>query len=548
MIYGARKWHLWRGAFVAASMLATSAPIQGQVSVSDSRFCVIAVLDGEPTAADGWAVWRMTNTRHRVPGLPSLVFTPTNRKGAWIIDEERRFASFETPFPRSYLDADSWVREPWSGRVIATAHHPHGLYELVDAAAGSKSFRQISGPNGPHYSRPYLLPQSREVLVVRHASDSRTPQDRRVSRKVFVVEKDGPLVPWRHDDVIWQHGINSPSFHWSDELNAVVIIDGSGGATNHKSTIHVLKDGAITEVGTLRSPGYGYRIEDLSNQQAAIVVTAFSAARLVSYRTPAGTEKYRLDHLHEQLGNGAGSHFLSSKQHGKVLYLKKFVTAAPSPRAEQESTSFWNWFPRKPAPALPPKNVLWRIQLVERDALKDLDVELAPMALPSAGSVPFVHMVAVPNSSLTLLASDGALYMFDGTALHLVDASQIKDFDRFLRFAGASTIGRLLMATSTGLYEITAAGVRPLDIPELSGPPFSIRFIKDWEAAGVVVVNRRSELFAIDRDLKVQRVANQHAVADNNDIVGEQPGNGDITLNGKDSVLVMVDTERHGPE
>jgi hypothetical protein len=545
MTYSARKRQL--GGLAAAAMLAASSGTQAQVVPPDSRFCVIAALDGQATPADFGDVWRMTSRSHRIPGLSSPVFTPINRGGVWIIDKDRRFAALEAPFPRNSLDADNWVYEPWSGRVIATAGHPHGLYELVGGdAGGSKVFRQVPGSNGPHYSSPYLLPQSREVLVVRQQSGNWIPQDRRLPRAVFVVGNDG-LVLWQHDELIWKHGITSPQFHWSDELKALVIFGASEGMANKSSTVHVLKDGSITEVGTLNSYGYGHHLEDLSGQQAALLVTATSAARLVSFRTPEGTEKYRLDRFHEQVGNGAGSHFLSSKQHGSVLYVQKSVATSTRPPGDQPESSVWRWFQWGRAPTRPSEHVSWRIHLVARDTLKDLGVVLAPEAPPLVDSVP-VRMASFPELGVTLLVSKDALYKFDGTKLQLVDTSQVKDLDLYPRFAGASTIGRLLMATSTGLYEVVRDSVRRLDIPELSGPQFAIRFLKDWEAAGVVIVNRENELYTIDRELKVQRVAGQQTISKSIDFVGELVGNGDIVLSGTDSVLLAVDTARHGRE
>jgi hypothetical protein len=543
MTYSARKLQWWRCGLAAAAMLAFNSGTQAQVTLPDSRFCVIAARDGQPTPADFGDVGRVTRTNHRIPGLSSLVFTPNNRGGAWIVDNDRRFAALETHFPRSYLDADSWVREPWSGRVIATGSDSYSLYELVGGGAGgSKAFRQIPGSNGPHYSRPYLLPQSREVLVVRLQSGSQIPQDRRLPRAVFVVGNDG-LVLWQHDELIWKHGISPSEFHWSDELKAVVIFGTAEGMANQKkTTIHVLKDGSITDVGTLNSYGYGYNLEDLSGQQAAILETASSVARLVSFRTPEGTEKYRLDHLHEQVGNGAGSHFLSSKQHGRVLYVQKSVTTPTRTPGDQPESSFWRWFQWGRAPTPPAQHVSWRIQLVQRDTLKDLAVFLGPVDY-----VP-VRMASFPELGVTFLVGKNALYKFDGTELRSVDTSQVKDLDMYSRFAGASTIGRLLMATSTGLYEIVGESVKPLDIPELSGPKFSMRIFKDWDAAGVVIVKRENELYVIDKQLKVQRVATPHTISNGIDIVGEQIGTGDIILNGTDSVLLVVDTARHGRE
>ena len=95
------------------------------------RFCVVPVLGFEPTAADVGEVWRRTNFQHRIPGLPYLVFTSTNRPDPWIVDEDRRLSPYHSPFPRDYLDLRHWVREPWSGRVVALNWHGPGNVSVL---------------------------------------------------------------------------------------------------------------------------------------------------------------------------------------------------------------------------------------------------------------------------------------------------------------------------------------------------------------------------------------------------------------------------------
>src|SRR5580704_15168340 len=85
-----------------------------QADVTGPRFCIVPVKGGAPTATDLDDAWRITNVSFRIPGLPSLVFTPMNRGGQWTIDTNRQLVPYVGPFPHTYFDRSGWVLEPWS--------------------------------------------------------------------------------------------------------------------------------------------------------------------------------------------------------------------------------------------------------------------------------------------------------------------------------------------------------------------------------------------------------------------------------------------------
>src|SRR5487761_2203830 len=104
---------------ILAGLLATCGPQRLHAEIAAARFCVVPVKNGEPTEADVGQTWRISSNSFRIPGLPAIVFTPTNRHGWWTIDAERRLAPYAGPYPHSYLDKNKWVVEPWSSRVVA---------------------------------------------------------------------------------------------------------------------------------------------------------------------------------------------------------------------------------------------------------------------------------------------------------------------------------------------------------------------------------------------------------------------------------------------
>jgi hypothetical protein len=109
--------------FIIVVKFLTSFEPSAHADAVDLRFCVVPVKDGVPTAADIDEAWRITNVHHRIPGLPSLIFTPQNRGGQWTIDANRRLVPYNGLFPHTFFDRGRWVLEPWSSRVVAVWWH-----------------------------------------------------------------------------------------------------------------------------------------------------------------------------------------------------------------------------------------------------------------------------------------------------------------------------------------------------------------------------------------------------------------------------------------
>jgi hypothetical protein len=95
----------WLGNSPAATITAGLLLLFGQSAFAEivgPRFCIVPVKDGAPTAADVDQAWRITDVAFRIPGLPSLVFTPMNRRGQWTIDADRRLVPYVGPFPHNF--------------------------------------------------------------------------------------------------------------------------------------------------------------------------------------------------------------------------------------------------------------------------------------------------------------------------------------------------------------------------------------------------------------------------------------------------------------
>jgi len=187
--------------------------IGGSAKAEDiSRFCVVPVKDGAATPADVNGAWRITDTSLQIPGLPSLVFTPSNRRGQWTIDASRRLVPYAGVFPHSFLDRGRWVREPWSSRVVSVTYGgglmPGGGVAVL--RPGGAGFEQID-PRSFH--SVHVLPR-RKVSVVTSSKDGP------------LTVGDRELMPWLSHEQLSAHEIRGIySLHDAPSLNATVVLD-----------------------------------------------------------------------------------------------------------------------------------------------------------------------------------------------------------------------------------------------------------------------------------------------------------------------------------
>ena len=512
---------------VALFLIASILPVRADNM--DDRFCVVPVLDGEPTAADVGATWRMTNSQHRIPGLPSLVFTPTNRQGEWIVDKDRRFSKYAAPFPKSFLDKNNWVREPWSGRIVATnSGNVHVLEQ------GKEEFESLVLPKElrvNNFGRPYLLPDTEETLIT--------------SAGVVYVVGQSALVPWVRSSVLKEKGIDRPSFYFSKELGATVILNPVGGHSSKLTDVFVLSgDGKLDKLGQLKTPNYGIDLVDFEGESSMLLKTASVVARIDSSTASDGTKTYSMRVLHMQVGNGAGSHFVTSMLHKAILEQKESqypVLQKSLGQAFFEYFLNWESDDRKKLP----EYKQW--YLVNRSGLS----EIPGGKLRSADTHNRANTLfrEFPELGISLIQSADGLHWFDGRGITLIPNSSPEVIGKSRIFAGSTSIGRLIFKSENGLYEFFKTGPRPLSVTALAGPEFHVVDVADWPEAHVVLIQTKSGLFALDSDLNVVQITDSTVAGSRFfSFVGTNPGSGDMILNGEKSLFVLVDTVRNGKD
>jgi|KBSSwiStaDraftv2_1062776.scaffolds.fasta_scaffold02557_14 hypothetical protein len=125
---------------VAAVLLVSicaAAPALGQ---GGPRICIVSVENGTPTAADLGQGYRMAGRFIAFPGTSRPIIYPLNREGVWTIDESRAFVPYGGAFP--VWRGSLWTKyafEPLSKRIVAA--HMRDVF-----VAGSDGvFREAGG-------------------------------------------------------------------------------------------------------------------------------------------------------------------------------------------------------------------------------------------------------------------------------------------------------------------------------------------------------------------------------------------------------------------
>jgi hypothetical protein len=178
---------------------------------SSERFCIVPVADGKPTAADLGDTWRITLNSHRIADVPYLFFTPNNRSGTWYINDDRRLVSSDTPFPRSYFDENGWVKESWSGRVVAVTQLNNPKVSVFDKGLGLFTpFSLPKGIEGRNVNGPYLLPNTQQTIVV-------------IDGQFYIVGETA-LSLWQESSKLNAAGIDFAHLHYSPELRGLIVL------------------------------------------------------------------------------------------------------------------------------------------------------------------------------------------------------------------------------------------------------------------------------------------------------------------------------------
>jgi hypothetical protein len=456
------------------------------------RFCIVPIKDGEATAADVNQAWRISMFSFRIPGLPSLVFTPLNRRGQWTIDASRQLVPYLGSFPHSTLDQSRWVREPWSARVVAITYDPLGGGVSV-LAPGIIHFEKISGGS---FLGVYVLPRRKVTVVTSSAG-------------VPLVVGDHELTPWFSREQMAAHDIHGVySVQDAPSLNATIVLD-------LDRRVYVLTDDdEWNRVGSLDKDDYG-RVLDAPGSKGAL----FAANHSVLFiRKEPGGRGFGATVLASGLSYDASFPFKVSSIFGQVM--------AYTSAGLFDFRKDWR-----------------RLTANEFESIPGGDVGL-PRANPYLGP----QIQDLPTISRTLIEGRGGFFLYDGQSLSPVPHGERTVIGDFPRAYDLASIGHVVVTTTNGMFDLTKDGrltamTTPFPAVGLPTPQ-----IADWPDAGVALVATRSGLFTLDSDLVAKPIDGSNAVADAwmsiSLFTGVNPGTGEMVLTGTHALFLAVDAER----
>jgi hypothetical protein len=443
---------------VFITIVLTSFQQSAHAKSGDLRFCVVPIKDGVPTAADVGEAWRITNVSHRIPGLPSLVFTPQNRGGQWTIDKARRLVPYTGLFPRTFLDRGRWVLEPWSSRVVA-ATTSNSVSFLKPGGTGFEGFE--NGRIGPILG-VYVLPR-RHLTVV--TSSERGP----------LIAGERELTPWLSAEEMSAHNVHGIySIHDAPSLNAAIVLDLDGN-------VHVLTDDdQWFQVGTLSRDDHG-SVLDAPGSKGALYRAGYSVLFIHKVDDGSGWH-FRADVLRSTPAFGAGQVFPVAKLFGQVLTFS--------------SDGIFGF--RKRWRRLTPSGFE--------------DVAGGDIGLPYPQIFPYGLIEDLTTIGRTLIEGRDGLFLYDAEKITPVVGGDRRTIGELPWVYDLPSIGRVLVATRNGMFELTKSGTLvALSMPfPTDGLP--LPDVTDWPESGVALVSTRAGLFTIDSDLEATPVFGGDAV------------------------------------
>jgi hypothetical protein len=478
--------------FIIAVRFLTSFEQSAHADSGDLRFCVVPVKDGFPTAADVGEAWRITNVSFRIPGLPSLVFTPQNRGGQWTIDAGRRLVPYTGPFPHTFFDRGRWVVEPWSSRVVA-ATMSGGISFLKPGGTGFEELEH--GRPGPVLG-VYLLPR-RHLTVV--TSSKRGP----------LIAGERELTPWLSAEEMSAHNVHGIySIHDAPSLSAAIVLDLEGN-------VHVLTDDdQWFQVGTLSRDDHGM-VFDAPGSKGALY-RAGSSVLFINKVDDGLGRHFRADVLRSTPSFGAGQVFPVAKLFGQVLTF---------------SSDGWFGF-RKRWRRLTPSGFE--------------DIAGGDIGLPDPQTFPYGSIDDLTTIGRTLIEGRDGLFLYDAEKITPVVGGERRIIGERPQVYDLPSIGRVVVATRNGMFELTKAGTLVALSMPFPADGLPLPDVTDWPESGVALVSTRAGLFTIDSDLKATPVLGGDTVGFGGlkPATGVNPATGEMVLTGSRALFLAVDAER----
>jgi hypothetical protein len=178
------------------------------------------------------------------------------------------------------------------------------------------------------------------------------------------------------------------------------------------------------------------------------------------------------------------------------------------------------------------------------------DIPGGDIQLPVDQLSPISHVQDLIALGRTLFEGADRFYLFDGSRIRKVRGAQREVIGKFPHVYDLPAIGRVIVVTEAGLYELSREGAlialpTSLPIGGFPGPKFV-----DWPTAKRALVSTRAGVYVVDQDLRITSVLGGDRVEYNGVglAYGEVEGPGDAVLVGRDGVFLAVDSEHAGPE
>ena len=468
--------------FLASVRCATAAD-------SAVRFCVVPVKDGVATAADVDQAWRITNIRFQIPGLPSLVFTPGNRRGQWTIDANRRLVPYAGSFPHSYIDRGHWVREPWSSRIVAFTYGAPPTGGGVSVMAPGSGFEKIA--DGAFHDIA-ILPRRKVTVATTNTGSS-------------MIVGDHGLTPWLSGEQMEAHDIHGIySLHDAPFLNATVVID-------LDRRVYVLTDNdEWYRVGALDKKDYG-RLLDAPGSQGELLAANYG---VLFIRKDLGRRPFGASVLDGGKAFGASLPFKVSSLFGQVLTYSNGLLGYGRGWRRLTSSGF--------------------------ETIPGGDVGV-PRSDASAAQI---H--DLPTIGRTLIEGFDGLFLYDGKTFSPVSGAERKVIGNYPVAYDLPSIHRIVVISETGIFELTKEGnLAAVNTPFPAERPF-MQTISDWPEAGVGLISTRSGLFILDADLVAKPIQGGDAVEElpgYSPFTGVNLSTGEMVLTGRRALFLAVDTD-----
>ena len=456
------------------------------------RFCIVTAKPD--VAPNGNVPGDWPNNVFTIPGLPAPVFT-NSPVGPWTVTADRRLVPYTGVFPHSFLDLGNWVVEPWSKRVVAIPYS--GGVAVLDP--GSDRFETIGGASrdrvGGYFSLA-VLPRRRLTIVIGNGG------------MPFVVDGRS-LRPWLSRERLAQIGLRGIlSLRDAPALSATIVVD-----VDHH--VWVLSDAdAWQDIGQIDRDTGGFRVFDAPDGRELL----FASGRLIGLRRDDGGAQPRFSMTTLAWDDAiGGSRFQVSQLFHRVLTYERPSVFSLQPR--------------------------WR-------ALKgDSFIDIPGGATGFPGNMRRGSIQDLPTLGRTLIRGQDRLFLYDGEKIVPVQNSNYKQIGRAFDVYDLPEIGRVLVATSRGVFELTGDGrlvprAMPFPATGLPLPQFA-----DWPGAGVTLASTAAGIFGLDRDLSAVPIPGSDRV----DLgwlpvaPGRIPATGDLILNGRRGVFLAVDTNQAGP-